>query len=363
MRAARLPTLLLTLAVGLVPSATAQVHPANPDAPDWTDPAPHASGFATVNGVRLHYLDWGGDGPPLVLLHGLWDDPHVFDDLARHLRDRFRVVAYARRGHGDSDAPDGPYDLATLTDDLRGVLDHLGIHRASLLGWSMGGHEITAFAARHPERVDRLVYLESGYDWADDGFERTLVPMLLGSVPATGDLASLPRYRAWFRREWLGTAPPWTDGLEAYLRNTVRIERDGSLKVPMSEAVGEALLTTIVTSPRDYSGVRAPALAIYGDRFFPTRAGRDARSRAVERWEREVMTPFRDTSVARIRRELAGVEVLRLADRTHMAIGIEEPAALAGRIASYLLRPPTAPSSSSSPSSTRGAPPASAGSR
>ena len=48
----------------------------------WTDDSPHGSAFAVVNGVRLQYLDWGGGGDPLVLVHGLGDSPHLFDDLA-----------------------------------------------------------------------------------------------------------------------------------------------------------------------------------------------------------------------------------------------------------------------------------------
>jgi pimeloyl-ACP methyl ester carboxylesterase len=59
----------------------------------WQDPSRHTSHFVTVNGVRLHYLDCGGSGEPLVLIHGLGDTAHYFDDLAPALRDRWRVVA------------------------------------------------------------------------------------------------------------------------------------------------------------------------------------------------------------------------------------------------------------------------------
>src|SRR5262245_3884193 len=103
----------LALAAALVFAAACNRH-----SDSWKDPAPHQSAFVRVNGVRLNYLDWGGDGPPLVLVHGFGDSPHVFDDLAAQLRGDFRVIAYARRGHGQSDAPSGPYDIATLVEDL-----------------------------------------------------------------------------------------------------------------------------------------------------------------------------------------------------------------------------------------------------
>src|SRR5215510_5858019 len=104
-------------------------------------PVPYpASQFVHVNGIRINYLDWGGHGPPLVMIHGLGDSPHIFDELAPLLRSRFHVYAYARRGHGHSDSPEGGYDLTTLTEDLRSFLDSLRIPRADLLGWSLGGN-------------------------------------------------------------------------------------------------------------------------------------------------------------------------------------------------------------------------------
>src|SRR6516165_10797765 len=102
----------------------------------WSDPYPHASQFATVNGVRIHYLDWGGAGEALILLHGLGDSPHCFDDLAPAFGDRHRVIAYARRGHGSSEAK-APYDADTLTEDLRQLLDHLELMTVHLAGWSL----------------------------------------------------------------------------------------------------------------------------------------------------------------------------------------------------------------------------------
>src|SRR5215469_1781121 len=109
----------------------------------WSDPSPHKNGFITANGIRINYLDWGGSGPTLILVHGLGDNPHLYDDFAPAFTDRFRVIAYARRGEGDSEAKE-PYDMATLTDDLRGLMDGLGIGKTHLVGFSMGGDEITA---------------------------------------------------------------------------------------------------------------------------------------------------------------------------------------------------------------------------
>ena len=61
-----------------------------------------ADRYATVNGLRLHYLDWGGAGRPLILVHGLDRHAHTFDHVAPHFRSRFRVIAVDMRGHGES---------------------------------------------------------------------------------------------------------------------------------------------------------------------------------------------------------------------------------------------------------------------
>jgi pimeloyl-ACP methyl ester carboxylesterase len=113
-----------------------------------------------------------------MVVQGIANSPHIFDDLAPLLRDHFRVLAYARRGHGQSDAPAGPYDSRALVSDLRHFLDNLGIERANLLGWSMGGDEITEFAGSYSDRVGKLVYLEGGYDWSDPTFYKSFTEIL-----------------------------------------------------------------------------------------------------------------------------------------------------------------------------------------
>lgn len=176
---------------------------------NYTDVSLHKSAFAHVNGIKLNYLDWGGDGPPLVMIHGIGDDPHIFDDLASLLHDRFRIIAYARRGHGLSDSVE-PYDATTLIEDLRQLVDSLGIQRMSLLGHSMGGDEITAFAGLYPERVEKLVYVEGGYDWSDPAFFKAFGEILAVNSPGAADMQSLDAFRAWYRVAWLGKNVPWT---------------------------------------------------------------------------------------------------------------------------------------------------------
>jgi pimeloyl-ACP methyl ester carboxylesterase len=128
------------------------------------DTSPTASRFAVVEGVKLHYLDWGGKGEALIFIAGTGDTAHAFDDLAPRFTDHFRVLALTRRGFGESDRPSSGYDIPTLTEDVRGVLDDQRIERANFVCHSAGGDEVTLFASTYPQRTGKLVYLDAAYD-------------------------------------------------------------------------------------------------------------------------------------------------------------------------------------------------------
>ena len=91
---------------------------------------------------------------------------------------------------------------------------------------------------------------------------------------------------------------------------------------------------------RDYTKVQAPALALYGTAFFPTQRSDAAPARKLREFEENTMAPFRRASMERIQRELGGVKVQQIPDRTHMSIGVEQLNALAATIREFLLAPP-----------------------
>jgi pimeloyl-ACP methyl ester carboxylesterase len=110
-----------------------------------------------------------GDGPPVVLLHGLSATRRNVVQGSRHLIKRgYRLIAYDARGHGGS-SPGESYDYSELMDDLEAVLDHLGIDRTALVGSSMGAATAMAFTLEHPERVAALVQITPAYT----GYART----------------------------------------------------------------------------------------------------------------------------------------------------------------------------------------------
>lgn len=128
------------------------------------DKSPHTSDFVNVNGIRLHYLDWGGNGETLLFLTGMGDSAHLFDQIAPRFTDKFHVLALTRRGQGESDHPETGYGLDILIDDIYEFMDLLKIEKAILAGHSFAGRELTYFTEKYPDKVLKLIYLDAVYD-------------------------------------------------------------------------------------------------------------------------------------------------------------------------------------------------------
>src|SRR6266699_7184535 len=126
------------------------------------DTSGHKVSFVTVEpGVQLEVLDWGGTGETLVLLTGLGDNAHVFDQFAYQFNDRFHVIGITRRGFGRSSQPARGYDVNTRARDDIAVLDKLNIREAVFVGHSVAGTELNKLGAVYPDRVKKLVYLDA----------------------------------------------------------------------------------------------------------------------------------------------------------------------------------------------------------
>lgn len=110
----------------------------------------------TVNGIELHY-DRVGEGPPLLLLHGLGSSARDWENQVSHFRDSRELIVPDFRGHGRSAKPDGPYSIAGFTSDIAGLVDELGIGPAPVVGISLGGMVGFQLVADRPDLVDRLI--------------------------------------------------------------------------------------------------------------------------------------------------------------------------------------------------------------
>jgi pimeloyl-ACP methyl ester carboxylesterase len=117
-------------------------------------------GYADVNGLRLYY-QVRGSGKPLVMLHGGMGAHEMFGENIDRLAARRQVVIMHQQGHGNTRDPGRPMTYEAMGDDAAGLIEHLGFGRADLLGYSLGGEAAVQAAARHPDRVDRLIVVGS----------------------------------------------------------------------------------------------------------------------------------------------------------------------------------------------------------
>jgi len=180
--------ILFGFALGLLLASTAlaQQPAISPDTGKWQDPSPHTVQFVTVDkDVRLEVLDWGGTGRPVVLLAGLSNTAHVFDDFAPKLTPSFHVYGITRRGFGASSAPAIGYSADRLADDILAVLDALKINNPVLIGHSIAGEELSSVATRYPKRIVGLIYLDAAHEYAYLNPERGDYQVDLNSLQGT----------------------------------------------------------------------------------------------------------------------------------------------------------------------------------
>jgi pimeloyl-ACP methyl ester carboxylesterase len=233
-------------------------------------PSPHTVRFVTVDrDVRLEVLDFGGGrsgdekkSRPIVLLTGLGNNAHVFDNFAPKLTASHHVYAITRRGFGASSAPADGYSSDRLGDDVLEVLQALKISRPVLMGHSIAGEELSSIGTRHPELVAGLVYLDAGYGYAlysggdlnfdIDELRKKLDALRQGDTAVVGQLLTtdLPRVTQDLQR----------------LQNMPHVPPGAPV---INVATGQPLpplLQLIVTGQRKYGPVTAvPILAIFAD--------------------------------------------------------------------------------------------------
>jgi len=287
-------------------------------------PSPHTVQFVTVDkDVKLEVLDWGGTGRPLVLLAGLGNTAHVFDDFAPKLTNEYHVYGITRRGFGASSAPapsGGNYSADRLGNDVLAVLDSLKIERPLLAGHSIAGEELSSLGTRHPERFAGLIYLEAAYAYAYEppegtasidlqGLEEKLgrspsknVARLVRPEPTAADLASFAAFRSWQARV-IGYAMP-----EAELRQIREATPEGRVGKERTEPnVAEA----IVTGTQKYTDIRVPVLAIFAD---PPNLGPFANNSAFE----AIAAANTEASAKALETGLPYALVVRVARANHM---------------------------------------------
>lgn len=194
-----------------------------------------------------------GNGPPVLLIHGVGARLDNWDGVAAVLARNFKVVRYDLRGHGQSSKVAGPYTLDLFADDAAALLDHLGIARAHVAGHSLGGMIAITLARKHPQRVDRLAVLSAAAGRTEEERRKVMerIALIASGIPGDHFKNSLSR---WFTDEFRAANPELMEQYAA--RNK---END-----PACYAAAYTVLATGEVAP-DLPHVKAPTLVFTGE--------------------------------------------------------------------------------------------------
>ena len=127
---------------------------------DWTNQTQGTGQYADVNGISLYY-ETHGTGRPLILLHGGLGSGEMFGPILPALTQEHQVILVDLQGHGRRADIDRPLDIRLMADDIAALIEHLGLEKPDVMGYSLGGGVALMTAVRHPELVRRVVVVSA----------------------------------------------------------------------------------------------------------------------------------------------------------------------------------------------------------
>lgn len=160
-----------------------------------TETGPTRSGHTLIHGVNYYY-EIHGSGEPVLLLHGGLGSTDMFAPVLPAFAKERTVIAIDLQGHGRSLLGDRPIRVQDMADDMAEILDQLDYETVDIVGYSLGGAVALHVAARHPERVRRLVIISAGY--SQDGFHPEMLPQQAQvSGAMAGMMKDTPMYKSY----------------------------------------------------------------------------------------------------------------------------------------------------------------------
>jgi len=184
-------------------------------------------------GVRLAVREWPGEGPSILLLHGLASSSHIWDLMAPRLAPRLRVVAYDQRGHGLSGKPSIGYGFDRMTADAAAVIRTLRLGRPVVVGHSWGANVALQIAVERPRLVSGDVLVDGGFLSMRDRMDWRTARTMLAPPQLKG--MSLQQFRAGMRGFTRG-AVELTPEVESVFLSLMRVDRDGNIHPRLSRA-------------------------------------------------------------------------------------------------------------------------------
>jgi pimeloyl-ACP methyl ester carboxylesterase len=298
---------------------------------------PHED-LARIGDVHLHYLDWGGDGDLLLFVPGLGGTAYLWNGIAPHFRDRYRVVAVTPREHGASDKPRQTTDAAVLGDDLAGVVAHFSDGPAIVVGHSFAGVQMTQLARRHPSRVAGLVFLDALYDTSAQPEPPPAIP---GAWVPDSVYASVDEAVSAFMD---GFPTLQRELVEGYVGSQLRETSDGSFvwQLPGASPVVAGFAQLIrAWSPDELDGIEVPTLAIRIEqaaaitRMMAQRGIPPDSVAVARRWAEEWDDVWKRSALEAVEARIPGAATVVLEEGTHL-LPLERPEIVVGLLDDFL---------------------------
>ena len=282
------------------------------------DISPHKSDFVNVNGIRLHYLDWGGNGPVLLFLTGLGNSAHIYDDFAPRFTDQFHVLALTRRGHGESDYPETGYDVDTLTEDVRLFMDELKIEQAILVGHSIAYIEQCRFTAFYPERVSKLIFLDAAYDRTRFKVFAEKNPLKDIKLPEQ-DCYTIEEYIVYTKSIHPSLAEMWSGLWDEETRYCVKTGLDGKVMDKTSDEINGMIIDGSRNYVPEDSGIQVPMLsfyAIWSNDSFPDYLTEEQKALLIE-FHNNVRLPVQRECIEQFKQNAPHARVIEILKGNH----------------------------------------------
>lgn len=205
-----------------------------------------------ANGIEINY-EIEGDGPVVTFSHSLACTLAMWDEQVRALKNRYRVLRYDTRGHGQTSAPAGAYTLEQLAEDLKGLLDGLGITATHFVGLSMGGMIGQVFALKHPAMVQSLTLCDT-----TSRYPAAAAPVWEERIKTVGakgmEPMVAPTLERWFTASFRARRKDLMERVGAMIRST-----------PAPGYIGCCHALPKINVTERLKDVRCPALVIVGE--------------------------------------------------------------------------------------------------
>lgn len=285
----------------------------------------HRDEWTRYGGLRMYVRNWGGEGRPVVLLHGLASTCRIWDFVAPILARDFAVIAVDQRGHGDSGKPEHGYDFASVAGDAAALLEGRGIHRPVLVGHSWGADVALELAVARPDLLQGIVFVDGGtvdasarYNTLDDALAQMAPPDFSGVTPQQ----FIERVRS--GGQWATLIGQHGQAAEDIILGNFETLEDGTLRAKLSRDNHLRIIRALWEHhPRElYTRVSCPVLMLPARQ----RGNPDAYERTLARSE----------SIAAAERLLPNSKTVWLEDSIH-DVPVQRPELVAETIRNHVL--------------------------